>query len=327
MKILLIFGGVGNEHEVSKMGAKNVLAALHKTKHQVTECEIKKDGTWSIPFDTLRSYDVIFPLIHGRGGEDGAIAALGELLNIPVVGCNLESSVICWDKRILKSILHLNKMPVVPWILLHRNIRIPSFNEIKRQFTKETILAGQLFNQSSFKPSLFVKPAREGSSFGVGLATTEAQFHKKVTEAFKFDNQVLIEKAIAGREFECAVLGNAPIVEVSDVGEVITPINDFYSYEQKYAANRKTVLDIPAQNLDAKARRQIQTYAQQAFNAISGRGLARVDFFLSNNGQIYINEINTMPGFTNTSMYPKLWEHAGLSYDQLVVKLIQLAKE
>jgi D-alanine-D-alanine ligase len=311
MKILLISGGIGSEHEVSKMGANNVLAALRETNHEVSECEIAKDGTWSIPFNSLGGYDVLFPLVHGAGGEDGAIATLGKLSGVSVVGCDVSASALAWDKDVCKIILQKNGIPVVPWETLRHGERM----SYKTACDK---LGGQVF---------FIKPACEGSSVGVSRVTDEAELSEAIDLAFSYDEKILIEPAILGRELECAVLGNAPEIEVTNVGEIKPPQDDFYSYDEKYSNKSQTGLDIPAQNLDNKIRSQIQDLAKQAFNVIGGRGLARIDFFYDEVAdQVYINEINTMPGFTNISMYPKLWENAGLTYDKLLEKLIELAR-
>ena len=308
-KILLISGGVGSEHEVSKMGAKNVLAALLKTNHEITECEIAKNGTWTVSFDSLCDYDVMFPLIHGAGGEDGAIAALGELLGVSVVGCDMRASVLAWDKDLCKQLLRDAGVPVVPWETLRRGERMDYDAACGK-------LGGQVF---------FIKPAREGSSVGVSRATNAAEFADAIDLAFRYDDKILIEPAISGRELECAILGNAPEVKTTDIGEIKPPEGDFYSYEEKYSDESKTGLDLPAQNLDNKIREQIRKYTERAFNAIGGRGLARIDFFYDEAAnQIYLNEINTMPGFTNISMYPKLWENAGLTYEKLLERLIEL---
>jgi len=354
MKVLLVFGGAGSEHDVSLLGARNVVAALSKTGHEIVPAYITQSGAWSVGAPELMDIDglrrailgdhltgsteklavqkaapigstatpsdlsahkfagaeVIFPLIHGRGGEDGAIAALGQLLNIPVIGCDVRASQIAWDKDLCKQIVAAAGVPVVPWRTFHRHAKIPSFAKLTAELGSKI---------------LFVKPAREGSSVGVSRAASAAEFSAAVEKAFTYDDKILVEKAISGRELECAVLGNTPDVTATDIGEIKPPAGDFYSYDEKYSTDSRTGLDIPAQNLDPLVRAQIQDYSRRAFIAIGGRGLARVDFFLSDSGEIYLNEINTMPGFTNISMYPKLWEQMGLSQIELIERLIELA--
>ena len=315
MHILLILGGEGSEHDVSKMGAKNVLEAFSKTDFIVESCEIARDGTWSKSFDEISNggFDAIFPLIHGKGGEDGAISAMGEILKIPVVGCDMRASQLAWDKDFCKIILSQNNIPVVPWRTFHEGEIISDFQKISDELDSKI---------------LFIKPAREGSSIGVSCATNEIEFRDAIKKAFEYDDKILIEKAIMGRELECSVLGNSPEISVTGIGEITPPKDTFYSYEEKYSDESRTGLDIPAQNLPDKICEKIQNFAKTAFIAIGGNGLSRIDFFYDeNSGEIFLNEINTMPGFTNISMYPKLWENDGLSYDELLKKLVELARE
>ncbi len=316
--VLLVFGGEGSEHDVSVMSARNVIEALRGAGYEVTLAYITRTGDWlaahaiddittePISIDRI-DIDVIFPLIHGKGGEDGMIAKMGQISNIPVVGCGPEASAIAWDKDRCKQTLQAANLSVVPWLTVGEG---------------ET-MTYDIARQKLASDTLFVKPAREGSSIGVSRAMNEQEFITALDTAFHYDDKILIEKAIVGRELECAVLGNMPNIRTTEIGEITT--NDgFYDYDSKYIDDTST-LDIPARHLSSDQSQQIRQAAEAAFQAIGGTGLARVDFFMDADGTIYVNEINTMPGFTNISMYPKLWQHAGLSYAELVKTLIQLA--
>lgn len=320
--VLLVFGGEGSEHDVSVMSARNVVEALRDANYEVTLAYIDRTGNWLAVKDVDNrdnqsgetislnqiDVDVIFPLIHGKGGEDGMIAYMGKTGGIPVVGCGPEASMIAWDKDRCKQVLSEHGLPVVPWITLREGDAL-SYDSASKKLESEI---------------LFVKPAREGSSIGVNRATNEQEFIEACEQAFRYDDKILVEKAISGRELECAVLGNSPDTRVTEVGE-ITTTDGFYDYDSKYVSTTASKLDIPAQNLSSEQTKTIQDYAKRAFDAIGGTGLARVDFFVDGDGAIYINEINTMPGFTNISMYPKLWQQAGLSYGELVSELVRLA--
>lgn len=322
MKVLLVFGGEGSEHDVSIMSARNVAAAIRDAGYDLKLAYITRNGDWleaedvdninnpngrSISLNQI-DVDVIFPLIHGKGGEDGMIAYMGKTSNIPVVGCGPEASAIAWDKDLCKQTLKSQGLTVVPWLTLSQNASM-------------TYEAARTELESDI---LFIKPAREGSSIGVSRVLNEQQFIDGCSTAFQYDDKILIEKAIFGRELECAVLGNSPDIRVTEVGEITTQ-GGFYDYDSKYIDESASTLDIPARHLSNEQSRQIGEISKQAFLAIGGTGLSRVDFFLSEDGTIYLNEINTMPGFTNISMYPKLWQHAGLSYGELIAELVRLA--
>lgn len=356
MKVLLVFGGEGSEHDVSLLGAKNVIAVLKEIGYEIIPAYIAKNGAWTVGAEKLLDIDalrrdmlggnvrgsseksalkiddvqlvgahsdlaadklaaaqVIFPLIHGRGGEDGAIAALGQLLHIPVVGCDVRASQLAWDKDLCKQIVSAAGVPVVPWRTLRRGAELPTYEQ----------LAAELGSKI-----LFIKPAREGSSVGVSRVTGADEFAAALATAFNYDDKILVERAVVGRELECATLGNAPDAAATDIGEIKPPAGEFYSYDEKYSDDSRTDLDIPAQNLPSAVRAQIRDLAARAFVAIGGRGLSRIDFFYdAENDAIFLNEINTMPGFTNISMYPKLWENAGVDNAALVQKLIELAQK
>lgn len=321
MKVLLIFGGKGSEHDISIMSARNVVASLEESGHDLNLAYISKDGRWfsvdaidqDLESDNIFSFDnidveVIFPMVHGIGGEDGSIAALGDLLQIPVVGCDAKSSMVAWDKDLCKLVLKANNIPSVSYIVAHNN-QAPDYFEATQTLKSET---------------LFIKPASEGSSMGVSKAHSEAEFMEACKLAFEYDNKILIERAIVGRELECAVIGAGSSLRASDVGE-IRASDGFYDYESKYNDNVITLIDIPASNLAEEKREAIRDLALKAFRSIGGSGFARVDFFIDNDSEIYVNEINTIPGFTNKSVYPKLCEHAGLSYSEVLNELLDIA--
>jgi D-alanine-D-alanine ligase len=332
-KALLLFGGESTEHDVSIMSARNVIDNIDRRKFRVTLGYISKTGRWSVVdgvddleggretapvlgeakfvfTDTGDSYapDVIFPILHGRGGEDGLVQALAELLHIPIVGCGAESSAICMDKVATKQILQAVGINTVPYRVARKYETPPTFAEISAELGSE----------------LFIKPPRQGSSVGVSKAGNQDEFSAALDQAFKYDDVVLIEKAINGRELETAVLGNPPNIEVSHVGEIVAGA-DFYDYNAKYAANSASQTTIPA-DIDDQIADEIRKIARDTFAALGCSGLARVDFFLDGE-EIYVNEINTIPGFTNISMYPKLWLNAGLSYPDLIEKMVNLALE
>ncbi len=321
-KLTLFFGGIGSEHEVSIMSAHNVVAAIDKAEYKLQLVYITKSGKWFEvenvdDLDDLSNElkpaginaDVIFPLIHGVGGEDGTLAALGQIMNIPVVGCGVEASTVAWDKDICKIFLSANKIPVVPWLTWRLGDEI-NYAAITSKLGSKT---------------LFVKPARQGSSVGVGRVQSEEELANIVNMAFEYDDKILIEKAIAGRELECAVLGNKQDAQASCIGEVMTGEN-FYTYDEKYSNDSHSLIHIPA-DMPEDVSDRIRTLAVKAFRVIDGNGLSRVDFFLSNDGEIFLNEINTMPGFTNISMYPKLWQASGVEYGDLIDRLIKISKK
>ncbi len=229
------------------------------------------------------------------------------MTHIPIVGCDVDSSVICIDKVTTKKLLERAGLPVVPYIACYNHETQPSFTSLQAQ------LGGESF---------FVKPARQGSSVGVGKVCTPSELHAGLANAYQYDAKVLIEPAMHIREIEVAVKGTTLHPDASIPGEII-PDRDFYDYESKYASSSTTAIAIPA-DLDPKTIGKLQTYARRTFTALLCRGLARVDFFVDTNNDIYINEVNTLPGFTSISMYPKLWQASGVSRHQLITELIDL---
>lgn len=337
-KVLLLCGGESSEHEVSISSARNVFAAIDDTKFDVILSYIDTVGRWwlidsidgeiitqnapqivpvlggkgftTLPNSQTITPDVIFPVLHGKNGEDGSIQGLAQLMHIPVVGCDTTASAVCMDKVLTKQVLVANGIDVVPYEVYRRGEVLPDFSHLSM----------------NLGVPLFVKPARSGSSVGVSRVYSEDEFIQSIKVALLHSDSVLIERGVTGRELEIAVLGNPPNHQVSCVGEVLLG-DDFYTYEEKYAASSGARTVIPAESLDDAVVRRIQSIAAKAFRVLGGTGLSRVDFFLSDSGDIYLNEVNTMPGFTNISMYSKLWRPEGLSYAQLVEDLISLALE
>lgn len=329
--ILFLFGGESPEHEVSIASARNIYTALDRTHYTVLLCYIDREGTWwqadkiadykdiglanrvmilpggsSVHIGTATQHvDLIFPVLHGQNGEDGTVQGLAKLLHTPILGCGLEGSVLCMDKILTKRLLDHAGIPIVPFVDCHKDDARPTY----------TLLAQQLGEV------LFVKPAHLGSSIGVSKVHDQQTLTEALKLAFSHGSEVLIEAAVVkARELEVAVRGAVDGPEVSVVGEIV-PDRDFYSYESKYDSASTSEARIPAV-LDVAAAEQLQEYASKAFQILKCQGLARVDFFLSQEGQLYLNEVNTMPGFTDISMYPKLWEASGLPYNQLITSLI-----
>jgi len=321
LRILLIAGGTSGEHEVSMSSAKGVLAAMpHPTELVI----IAKDGRWLLGEDAqeaLRagvardgthafpppvnwhSYDVIFPLMHGNPGEDGTIQGFLETLRVPYVGARVTASAVCMDKDLCKRVLQEAGIRVVPWVTFYKGEPTP---------------------EPKFKPPYFIKPANTGSSVGVSKVRGDQDAERALAEAFAWDQKIMVEQGVEGvRELEVSLLGNIH-AEASIVGE-ITYSSEFYDYETKYTEGKAT-LHIPAQ-IPHELSEQIRQTAIMAYRILGVRGMARVDFFLGRDGTLYLNEFNTIPGFTPTSMYPKLWQASGLSYPELLDRLVRLALE
>lgn len=344
IKVGIIFGGKSAEHEVSLQSAKNVIDALDKNKYEPILIGIDKNGGWHknssdfllnaenpkliklnkanntavLPADSTKklvtlenggtsSIDVVFPILHGPLGEDGTMQGLLKLAGIPFVGSSVLGSAVGMDKDVMKRLLSQAGILNAKSLTFNFNEKV-SFKKVKAELGLP----------------LFIKPANLGSSIGVSKAKSESEFKKAVKEAFEFDTKIIIEEFIKGREIEVAVLGNEnPIASVA--GEII-PTGEFYSYEAKYIDENGAGLELPA-NLPKTKLKELQGIAIKAFKTLSLEGMSRVDFFLTNKGKIYLNEVNTIPGFTKISMYPKLWEASGIPYTKLIDKLIGLAIE
>lgn len=333
-QILLVYGGRSAEHEVSIKSAKNILMALRKNSFPVTIVHISKKGTWHLVPDVIEQpeshpavwignddkkvflinsvdhsktfVDVAFPVMHGTFGEDGCIQGLFKMLSLPFVGCGVMASALGMDKEYMKRVLKEAGLPVGKFATLYRN-EPASYSQLVAQL-------GTPF---------FIKPANAGSSVGVHKIKNESDFASKLKDAFLFDVKVLAEEFIAGREVECSVLGLNRNPKASRPGEV-TPTHDFYSYEAKYLDDNGATFNIPAK-LTADLEQQIRDLSVETFKVLGCDGLARVDFFLTANNKFLINEINTLPGFTSISMYPKMWEASGLSPQDLIRQLVELA--
>lgn len=304
LKIGVLFGGKSAEHEVSILSAKNIIKALDTSKYHVLPIKIPKNGQFN--FSIINKLDVVFPVLHGPFGEDGSIQGLLKLSEIPFVGASVLGSAVGMDKDIMKRLLRDAGIPIGKFITLRKSDKI-NFNTIKKELGLP----------------LFIKPANMGSSVGVSKVRNEKEFEKATKDAFKYDTKILIEEFINAREIECSVLGNEyPIA--SAPGEIIAS-QEFYSYDAKYM-DEGSIAQIPAK-IDKKTTKKIQELAIKAFEVLNCEGLARVDFFLKKNGSVLVNEINTMPGFTNISMYPKMWEASGLPQAKLLDRLIELAIE
>ena len=347
IKVGIIFGGKSAEHEVSLQSAKHVIEAMNKDKYEPVLIGVDKTGTWvlierskfllnsensklrelnteaghrvallpqsngkMVNIDTRQleeSIDVVFPILHGPFGEDGTIQGLLKLANIPFVGASVLGSAIGMDKDVMKRLLRDAGIAIGKFLTLKEG-EVPSYEEVVKN-------VGLPF---------FVKPANMGSSVGISKVNEEKDFDTAIREAFNYDRKILIEENIIGREIECSVLGNDdPIASVP--GEVISR-HDFYSYEAKYRDEHGAVLEIPAK-LPEEMMQKVQALAIKTFKTLSCEGLGRVDFFFKENGEVLVNEINTMPGFTSMSMYPKLWEASGISYTELIDHLLQFALE
>lgn len=304
LKIGVLFGGKSAEYEISVISAQNVIKALDKDKYQVAPIKISRDGKFD--FKALKKFDLIFPVLHGPYGEDGSVQGLLKLSGVPFVGASVLGSAVGMDKDIMKRLLREAGIPIGKFITLHNGEKA-SFQDVTR----------------SLGMPMFVKPANMGSSVGVSKVKSERGFKNAIKEAFKFDTKIIIEEFIDGREIECAVLGNEhPIASIP--GEIIAN-QEFYSYNAKYV-DEGYVIEIPAK-LNKETTKLVQETAIKVFKVLNCEGMGRVDSFVKKNGEIFVNEINTIPGFTNISMYPKLWEASGIPQSKLLDRLIDLAVE
>ena len=343
IRIAIMFGGRSAEHEVSIQSARNIVEAIDRTKYDVSLTGIDKRGVWhvlqAITFNQelfpavkkeqktaalipkekekfpaiaereIKNFDVVFPILHGPFGEDGTIQGLLKLADVPFVGAGVLGSAVGMDKDVMKRLLRDAGVPVAKFLVFHKHeLSTITFEKVRK-------ILGLPF---------FVKPANLGSSVGVSKVHSKKEFVPALTQAFSYDTKILIEENIKGREIECSVLGNErPIASVP--GEII-PGEEFYSYDAKYSEESKTKYIIPAE-LPNRLIKKIQKLAIKTFTALECAGMARVDFFLTDKGKVFVNEINTIPGFTKISMYPKLWEASGIPYGKLIDALIKLAIE
>ncbi|MDR0452600.1 MAG: D-alanine--D-alanine ligase [Treponema sp.] len=345
IRVGILFGGKSAEHEVSLQSAKNVYEALDREKFEPVLIGIDKSGRWLLNDETrflldagdpkrIRlnqdsravaltpqsrglisglaggrdegAVDVVFPILHGPFGEDGTVQGLLKLADLPFVGTGVLASAAGMDKDVMKRLLRDSGIPIGRFLTLWSHEEPPGYKAVTEKLGSP----------------LFIKPSNMGSSVGISKARNEEEYRAGVREAFLYDRKIILEEFIRGRELECAVLGNEePAASVP--GEVIST-HEFYSYDAKYLDENGAVLEIPAK-LPASQAAQVQSLAVKTFRVLNCEGLSRVDFFLREDGQLLVNEINTMPGFTRISMYPKLWEATGIPYTALITRLIELA--
>ncbi len=341
LRVGILFGGRSAEHEVSVISAQGVMAAIDQDRFQAVPMGVTKEDTWLTPQETqaalaairgermgalekpggrgfsgealtaLRKVDVLFPLMHGTYGEDGSLQGLLEMIGIPYVGAGVTASALGMDKALQQMVFRQAGLPV-PHSLV---VTSPQWkNEM-------TAVVRQIESELGYP--CFVKPANSGSSIGTVKARSPDDLTDGLAEAFRYDRKALVEQAIEGRHIECSVLGNDD-PQASPPGEIVFS-RDFYDYVAKYEDPR-TRLIIPA-DLPPEVSERLRALAIAVFKAVDCAGMGRVDFFLTQDGQAYVNEINTIPGFTPMSMYPKLWEAAGLSYSDLITRLIELGLE
>ena len=350
IRVGIVFGGRSAEHEVSLQSARNVLEALDRDAYEPVLLGIDREGRWHLEQSSRRLFesarrlpnlesdpasevalvargegsrlldlsgkrelgklDVIFPVLHGPYGEDGSVQGLCRLANIPCVGAGVLGSAVGMDKDVMKRLLRDAGIPTARFLVLARGAPAPDFASAA----------------AALGAPLFVKPANLGSSVGVSRTEKAEEYARALETAFSYDTKVLIEEYIEGREIECAVLGNTdPVATVP--GEIVTGRSHrFYDYEAKYIDENGAALQIPAR-LDPAATAKVRALAVKAFTTLCCQGMARVDMFLREGGELLVNEINTIPGFTRISMYPKLWEASGVPYRVLVDRLIRLAIE
>ena len=350
-RIALLCGGQSAEHEVSLRSARSIIDGLVSAGFEVILIAIEKSGRWTLrdpsnylenaddpalvklskasaalalcPGDPagpilnlstqkyLERIDVVFPVLHGTFGEDGTVQGLLRLLNLPFIGADVLGSAIAMDKEVAKRLLAQAGIKSAAFITLHRgDSNSPTYEQACSELSSDI---------------LFVKPCNAGSSVGVSRVTSAAEYVSAIECAFRYDYKILIEQAISGREIEISVLGNE-VAETSLVGEVI-PANGhtFYSYEAKYLDPDGSTRLVPTQ-LDASVLAKVQTIAKQTYRCICCEGFARIDFFLTPQQEVYVNEVNTIPGFTSISMYPQLWQVSGLEFPQLLKRLVELAQ-
>jgi D-alanine-D-alanine ligase len=351
LRIGVLYGGRSGEHEVSLQSARSVMAALDHSRYEIVEIGITLQGQWLVGegvmkaletgtnraqraavlaepgpcrvwevnpgngeeelcLQLFRQVDVMFPVLHGTFGEDGTLQGLLEMAEVPYVGAGVLASSVAMDKALFKSLMRALGLPMVEYVLCGRGEIAHSLEDVVRRA------------ESMAPYPLFTKPANLGSSVGISRCANRSDLVEGLAEAARFDRRVLIERGVDAREIEVSVLGNEKI-EVSTPGEVV-PSREFYSYESKYIDGTSKLL-IPAP-ISAEQTAEVRRMAAEAYKAIDGTGLARVDFLLDRKtGELFLSEINTMPGFTSISMYARLWEASGLPYPQLLDRLLELA--
>jgi len=311
LRVAVIYGGRSGEHEISVRSARTIMDSLDPAKYERIEYFIDKDGKWQpkpiLPEPGAQpEIDVVFPVLHGTFGEDGTVQGLLELAALPYVGAGVLASSVSMDKDMMKRVSRERMLPVVDWVTLARE-------------------ASNVVEACATLPfPLFVKPANLGSSVGISKAHNARELEAAFALAAQYDSKVIVERGIIGREFECAVLGNES--PVASLPCEILPSREFYDYDDKYLldkAGTKVPADLPTAKTD-----ELRRLAVECYRAVQCEGMGRVDFLMEGStGKLFINEINTIPGFTSISMYPKMWEHSGLGFSALIDRLIELALE
>src|SRR5215831_18417128 len=310
LRVALLYGGRSGEHEISIRSAKAIMERMDPAKYEIIEYFIDQDGKWNprpiLPEPRAQpDIDVVFPALHGTFGEDGTVQGLLELAGLPYVGAGVLASALSMDKEVMKRVCQERLLPVVDYVTI----------------TRESPPDPEVLTKKLPFP-MFVKPANLGSSVGISKAHNRAELEAAIRLAAEYDRKIIVERGIAGRELECAVLGNdAPLASLPCE---ILPSREFYDYEDKYlldCAETRVPADLPSEKTE-----ELRRLAVECYRAVECEGMARVDFLLeAATGKFYINEINTIPGFTSISMYPKMWEYSGLPYAKLVDRLIELA--
>ena len=309
LRVAVVYGGRSGEHEVSIRSAESIMAAMDPARYEILQYRISKEGKWSpkpiLPEPGAQSHiDVVFPVLHGTFGEDGTVQGLLELADLPYVGAGVMASAVSMDKEMMKRILVAAGLPVAEYVALRRG----------------KIDTCEILTRLPFP--MFVKPANLGSSVGITKAHDEGELNTALELAAQYDRKVIVERGIAGREFECSVMGNDE--PAASLPCEIFPSREFYDYEDKYILD-KARTELPAKLSDAETA-EVRRLAVACYQAVECEGLARVDFLMEiATGKIYINEINTIPGFTSISMFPKMWEHSGVPYAVLIDRLVELA--
>ncbi len=331
IKLGVIYGGKSTENEVSVKSAQSILGNLDKNKYDIYPIYIDKNGEWfeekgiKVKIENIIKYlkklDVVFPVLHGLYGEDGTIQGMLELFDIKYVGCKVLASSVGMDKVYTKLIFDKAKIKQTKYMYIKTDK--DNYIYVDENFNEKNMEAEEIATvaEEKLKYPMFVKPSNSGSSVGVNKSETREQLINNIKNASQFDRKILIEEGIKGKEVECAVLETKDgKIEVTNPGEII-PAGEYYSFNSKY--NDKESKTLNNARITEEQKEKIKELAVKAFKAIDGRGLSRVDFFVENKtGTIYINEINTMPGFTEISMYPKLFQEYGYTYSELLDKLI-----
>ena len=334
IKLGVIYGGKSTENEVSVKSAKSILDNLDKNNYEIYPIYIDKNGEWFEEkndqrtkieniIEYIKKLDRVFPVLHGLYGEDGTIQGMFELFGIKYVGCKVLASSVGMDKVYTKLIFDKAKINQTKYIYIKKNTN-GNYTYIDEELNEKNMSVEEITTiaEEKLKYPMFVKPSNSGSSVGVNKSENKEQLINNIEISAKFDRKILVEEGIIGKEVECAVLESEDgKIEVTNPGEII-PAGEYYSFDSKY--NDKESKTLNNARISDEQKEEIKSLALKAFKAIDGRGLSRVDFFVEDKtGKIYINEINTMPGFTEISMYPKLFEEYGYSYSELLDKLIK----